>query len=328
MKKTIIIIIILLINLNYSYAGLEAIDHSTEGLKTAEASVAKILGAANLYYNPAGIVALNNKELNVQYSRLLVSLDNDNLSYFNFLFGYRVKNRFKIIKLALAYNRFGSDLYAEQVVSLGAGFHLLKMGYKKIALGGRVKLLNISYNENDYTKIDPLFIDNGYSKSKLGIDLSLLAFSKQGFSYGLLLKNINTPNLSLENNSPHIPFQLNVGSAYKKLFKKPRWFMNEINYSLDLNYSKDYYRFLLGVEPYLFNSIFAPGLGFGMGNKNFLILTSGVSIKWIIPSSKENNPNPNKDKIFKFSYVFKYHLSGMSYGTYGDHYLSISLLFP
>lgn len=307
--------------MHYLSAAFESMDMTSEAVKISDACCAKIMGVSSMYYNAAGLAGMDKKELNVQYSRMLLKLDNDSLNYFNFMFGYP----FKTMKLGLSFNRFSSELYSEQIFSLSLAGDMFKTFYKNIAAGLRVKLLKIGYEENDYTKLDKLFLNYGYSQSALSIDFGLLGYSKKGFSFGIALKDINSPDMTLENSGHRIPLSLRIGTAYKLIFKKKFYAMNEIDFSLDMNYKRKDYSFHLGIEPVFLDYILKPGIGFAMGNKDFRYFTIGLSYQ--LPFERIHKRFKYIDYLLKFNYSFKFHLSGMSRGTYGDHFISIGFMF-
>ncbi len=319
--KLIVIMIYLLLNLQYLSAAFESMYTTSEAVKTADACCAKIMGVSSMYYNAAGLAGMDKKELNIQYSRMLLKLDNDSLDYFNLMFGCP----FKTVKLGLSYNKFSSELYSEQIFSLSLAGDMFKTFYKNIAAGLRVKLLKIGYEENDYTKMDKLFINYRYSQSALSIDFGILGYSKKGFSYGIALKDINSPDMTLENSGHTIPLSLKIGTAYKLVFKKLLYAMDEINFSLDMNYKRKDYSFHLGIEPVFLNYILIPGIGFAIGNKDFRYFTTGLSYQ--LPLERVSSKFKDIDYLFKFNYSFKFHLGGMSRGTYGDHFISVGFMF-
>ncbi|MBU1076744.1 MAG: hypothetical protein KKH98_05585, partial [Spirochaetes bacterium] len=180
-RYVVIIIVTIWLSLNEGFTAFESMDRSAEGVKAGGGGTAKLMGVSSLYYNAAGLAGMEKTELNVQYSRLLLALDNDGLDYFHLIAGYP----FGGLGLAVSFNRFSSELYAEQILSIGCGGDLVKGWYKTIAGGVRVKLLKVGYEENDYTRLDRLFITEGYSQNALSFDVGLLGYSKAGFSYGI-----------------------------------------------------------------------------------------------------------------------------------------------
>lgn len=321
MKNTVFIILFILMNLNIAHTAFENVDQSTEGTKTADACSARFLGVPSMYYNPAGLAGMKKRELNVQYSKMMFKLENDSLNYLNFMVGYP----FAPFQLGFGFNMFSSDLYSEQVVSLSGSKKILKVGKKHIAVGLRIKLLRLAYEENDYTLLDRLFIEYGYTQSALGIDFGVLGYSKKGLSLGLALKNINKPDMTLEGTEHRLPVQLKFGSAYKLKFKKKVYSMDEINFAFDTNYKYNYYSFHFGVEPTFFKYSFTPGLGFAIGNKSLRYITAGLSYRLSIEGYSYNFQLISY--YLKINYAFKFHLGGMYKGTYGDHVISASFMF-
>ena len=75
--KVITLIFSLIICTSSLFAAFEDIDISAEAEKVAEACTAKPIGAASVYYNPASLAFITQKEINLQYSLLAVDLDNN-----------------------------------------------------------------------------------------------------------------------------------------------------------------------------------------------------------------------------------------------------------
>lgn len=303
------------------FAAFEEIDISAEGEKVAEACTAKPLGAASVYYNPAGLAFLTQREVNLQYSFLAVDLDNDNLSYFNVLFAYP----FGPIKTCFTYDRLNSNLYNEQVVSLSAAYKFYTFRKEDISTGIRFKLLRVGYEQNAYTQVEQLFINNGYSKMVVGLDWGMMAYSDKGFSCGFNLKNINQPDVSLDSSGSTLPLDLKIGTGYDFAFKTKTYGMDDIKCNIDFNYNNTYDSFRFGVEPSFLNYTLIPGIGLGVGSNNLLFISTGLTYRIVFEGIKGNLDLYNY--TLKINYAFDFYLGGQSLGTYGDHYLSISFSF-
>ncbi|MDD5066595.1 MAG: hypothetical protein PHF84_06065 [bacterium] len=299
-------------------ASFENIDIAAEAMKSAEAYTARKEGIVSLYYNAAGLTDLDRKEINVQYSRMMLLLDNDNLNYFNAMIGFPVKH----VSWAVSFSQFSSELYSEQVMGLGSAFSLFDLFRKRLSLGLRVKLLRIRYGENDYTRLDRLFVNSGYERTGLGLDAGLLLHSLEGFSYGVCFMNINTPDLTLEETGADQALVMRAGVSYSLILSGV---LDKILLDLDMEYKKKDIGFYFGIEPYFQNGVFVPGLGLAIGNKKLAYLTAGMSYQLRIEGVSFKLKLI--DYLLQFNYSFRFALNGMQAGTYGDHFISISFKF-
>ena len=118
------------------------------------------------------------------------------------------------LKPVLPITDLDSNLYNEQVVSLSAAYKFLSFMKYDISTGIRLKLLRVGYEQNAYTQVEQLFINNGYSKTVVGLDWGMMAFSEKGFSLGFNLKNINSPDVSLDSSGSTLPLDLKIGTGY------------------------------------------------------------------------------------------------------------------
>ncbi len=315
------LIFILLFKFDLVFSAFDNIDVSSKNVKIANAGAGISSGVSSIYYNPAGLSDMKKRELNIEYSKLLLKVDNDSLNYLNLMFGFGIKK----VRFGISYNQFSSELYSEHVISVSGAKNLFKIKRKYLSLGVRLKILKLGYEENEYTKLDSLFIKNGYAKSIFGLDFGVLCYSKDGFSYGITLKDINSPDITLNDSGHKLPLKIKAGVGYRWPLKQKYLLMDELLILCDFNYKKDVYSFHIGVEPALFDYILLPGIGFGFGNKSMRFITAGITYQLPIEGISYNFKMISY--MLRINYAFKFHLGGFSSGTYGDHFLSINFLF-
>ena len=76
--------------------------------------------------------------------------------------------------------------------------------------------MSVMYEENEYTRLDPLFNANGYSKTKVGIDIGIIYRMNEELRVGASVENANKPNMTLGNVSgEELPMIIRIGSSYR-----------------------------------------------------------------------------------------------------------------
>ena len=144
-----------------------------------------------VFANPAGVAAITQKQLTYTNVSLLYSgIDGDNLG--QHVASY-VQSLGSKLGLGLGYERIGSDLLNENGAFLSLGYKLSN----KLMLGLTTKYLFWSVGDipdDPVTGADPL---SNQSQGAIGLDLGLMWKSPiQDARFGLLLKNVNEPNLA------------------------------------------------------------------------------------------------------------------------------------
>jgi len=289
----------------------------------ADTHVAIADDANALWYNPAGLVQLSESEITTQYGQVLRGLDdgsNLGTTYLGFAHPYRRGLK----SIGAAYQNFKADnLFNERtlVLSYGQRLKIEPFGWKGNWFGGvNLKQLNLQYQPDRFTenalndagtasnRTDPLF-GSGYSKSAYAADLSALYQFGQGnrYSAGLMLTNINRPNVSLNGGNNKVPSSTKLGAAYK-----PKWGVvsSEVRKTKRLA-SKTDTDFSFGAERFMKTGTMS-GLilraGYADGSRGFKALTAGLGYAY---------------SRFRFDYAFNFPINNLSDSS-GAHRLGFS----
>ncbi len=301
-KYFLIPILCLLCN-SYLYAHFEKIGVGARCIGRAKNFVAVCDDVYSIYYNPAGLSQLSKKELSTSCGKIHWGLD-DNSNLVNSLCFYAQPLKGKTEGLSWGTIGIGwlnfslADLYQEDTIILSYGRRLYK---NRLAGGINLKWLAKKYGENAYTQLDPLF-SNGSVVSNYSIDLSGLYKPTQTLSFGLILTDVNQPNMELEKEEERTPMGIKLGIAYKK---------DVFNVGLDTHYKDDSLKFYAGGEKWIFQKILGIRGGIGAGDHLYRNLTCGIS--WNYP-------------LFQIDYAFAYPLYGIE-EMYGTHQISLTLKF-
>jgi tetratricopeptide (TPR) repeat protein len=256
-------------------------------------------------WNSAGLAQMKQTEIVATYAALYTGLGEDGLgrAYIGYTLPLRSGGA-----LGINYIRLQSPLYRENTIAFSYSQRL-----RFLYLGLNAKGLFANFVENEYTKVDPLFQDNGLLTKAFGIDLGLLLNVKNAFSLGLFAQNINQPNMALEEGQESIvPLELNAGIAFKSL---------KVNPCFDLTFRNDKIRnkrdinVRFGMETWLFNDL---GLRTGA---NLYELTAGASYCF-----KEQDVELQLDYAFSYPMPFQFAQSPIT-NTTGSHQFSLSLRF-
>ena len=178
-----------------------------------------------MFYNPAGLVKLSRNEFSSGYGKLYLGLtDKSDLSDSFISFGYPLRKKTGdngTVGIGYINNINLSGYYSESTMQVSYGRKLNKSIYG----GLNIKSLTKSYGNDNYTRAMQVF-QKGYSKSGMSIDLGLMYNFLGGYWLGIVLKDVNQPNMGLEGNSEDaLPLTTKLGIAYK--------INDEVNVTLD-----------------------------------------------------------------------------------------------
>lgn len=265
------------------------------------------------YYNPAGLVQVKRSEFTAYYSRLYAGLsDNSSIGRSYIAYAHPLK---KYGTLGFSYLSLDlSGLYSESVMAV----HYAQAVKTKWNLGGSLKFLRKSFGTDAYTGnainsdtgaslggADPLFAENGTSKSAASLDIGAQYRLSKIYGLGFSILNLNSPNMALDSSDSD-----NVAAVYKMgIARRTR------NASVDVDVSRreftgDDYRLNIGAERWLRGGIGIRG-GLGFGSRSYQITALGFSYRW------ENA---------QFDYGLTYPLTGIQ-GTFGTHQLTVTFRF-
>jgi hypothetical protein len=288
------------------------------GLGGAFTSIADDVHA--LYYNPAGLVYLRRKEFAATYGLLHTGLeDGSKIGSSYIAYGHPMKET--IGTMGLSWQQLSLDsLYTERAITLGYGRRLsqkwaaglnLKQLYRQFtAPAGQTDNL-AARNPN---AVDPVFM-NGNSQSSYGVDFGLLFRPFRNYSYGLLLQNLNEPNMAIASGDRDIvPMLVRSGVAYTE---RNLTLIGEIDTQRKLGSGRDTH-FTAGAEKWWVGAGFAQGdIGFrgslAFGSRNYSQITMGLSYRL---------------EAIQIDYGFLMPLGGITFGgTQGNHRITFSLRF-
>lgn len=163
-----------------------------------------------VFENPAGLGQVTHKQLAyTNVSLFYGGVEGDDLGQHVASYVQPLGSRMAI---GLGYERIGSDLMAENGAFLALSY---KLG-QNLNLGLTGKYL--FWQVDDFDDNDPV---SGSSKGNLGVDVGMLWKSPiQGAQFGLLLKNLNQPNMAKtsvpgDSDAGKLPMDLHLGAAYR-----------------------------------------------------------------------------------------------------------------
>lgn len=197
------------------------------------------------------------------------------------------------------FNRLSfTSVYSENTFS---AFYARKV-LPKTGVYGRLKYLNKKYIEDEYTKIDPVFINNGYMKSAMTVDLGAV-YSNEYYGAGVSILNITRPNMGLQDESI-VPITVILGGHYY-----PSW--RDSMLSAAFTKKEKTSEMGIGAEKWLSSKKLGLRIGTQFGDNNLFGITSGVSIN--IEDTRIN-------------YSINWPLSGVE-NTYGNQWIGLTLKF-
>lgn len=269
-------------------------------------------------YNPA---LLANRQLEfLTDSRIyLYDLENDDLTYNFFSFAFPLAS---LGTTAFSGDVFSANLYQE----VRAGFHWGSSFFNSLMeVGFGLNYYNISYESNEFTLNDPLFINNENSSSALDLDLGAGFNLNERLKLALVAKNILASDLALDSeNEEKLNRDLGIGVNYNispkitlmmdaKLTQNSTLEENEYFYALASEY-----RLLDGftIRTGLNNNEITSGFGFKLIEKNYV--------------KSYRNPFNSKRMIesrslrLSLDYAFSYPLFTDLEIPYGNHFLGLS----
>jgi hypothetical protein len=265
------------------------------------------------YYNPAGLAQLNRSELNASYSKLYSGLTDGSSIGRNYLaYGHPTAKRgtfgFSYLSLSLA------GLYSENVMAL----HYARHAKGRWNVGGSMKMLKKSFGSDAYTENainsdtgaslgapDPLFAQNGTSKSAISFDIGGQYRISRIYGLGLAVININSPNMALSSADTD-----KVSSIYKAgLARRTKSSAVDVELSVREFTSREF-RLNMGGERWTKGGFGFRG-GIGFGSRQYQVTSFGFSYRW--------------DNL-QIDYALIYPLSGVK-GTFGTNQVSMTFRF-
>ncbi|MFH1369454.1 MAG: hypothetical protein ABII64_10060 [Elusimicrobiota bacterium] len=179
------------------------------GMGGAFCAVADDVNAA--LYNPAGVYITDTYSVGLMYAKLYAGLDDVNLGLQHAAFIMPTENKGNF-GFTWAQFTSASD-YREDtmILSYAKGFQVKVV--PEFYAGINLKSMGHAYTLDERTIDDPVFAD-GNSKSALAIDLgawaALTSNSENETALGLMLKNLNEPDVGLKTEDK-VPSELRIG---------------------------------------------------------------------------------------------------------------------
>lgn len=250
-----------------------------------------------IHTNPAGLAFITNPEMSALYGRMYDGLSDDSeIGQSHFGFAAPIEKHIPGV-LGFSWEELSlTEVYSESSFTLSYGTEV----YKNMFGGLNIKMLRKSYSSDIYTVTDPLFNNNGYSKSGFALDLGGLYRINSQYTLGLVIKNINQPDMGLADKDI-VPMVVRGGLAY--------WKNNGV-IDLDMSYSDSDYDIAMGVEHWLTNK-FTLRFGLLAGNDSRRNFNLGIGSRF---------------NSFQFDYAFSLPMGGIAQ-TNGSHKLSFSMRF-
>jgi len=249
-------------------------------------------------WNAAGLVLVDKTSIELIFSKPFLGMDYDNIYSGDVSLALPLGS---VGTVGAGYQLLKSDVYSESTILLAAGVNVFK---DFLSLGLTGKWLGISYTQNDYTGIDPLFTAAGYSKTGYSVDAAAMLKFGKTVSVGLVAENImSSDSLALGTLAYKLPVNYRGGLALR---------LGDFVPGIELSYrNKD-----MGNE-YVLD--FAGGIEWWTGDRTTAI-RAGAGVREI-----------SAGLTYMFgdigiNYGFSYPLSGLS-GTFGSHRVSMNVVF-
>lgn len=266
----------------------------------------------SVYYNPAGLSQLHRSEFTAQYGKLYGGLsDGSNIARSFVAYGHPTEKRgtfgFSYLSLSL------SGLYSESAM----GLHYANEIKEKWNVGGSLKFLRKSFGSDAYTdnaidnngnslgSPDPLFANNGTSKSAASFDLGVQYRLSKIYGIGFAILNANSPNMALSSGDTD-----KVASVYKVGLAR-RTKRSAVSSEISMRtFTSSEYRLNMGAERW-FSKGFAVRGGLGFGQRQYQLTSIGFGYRW---------------EAIQIDYALIYPLTGIK-GTFGTQQVSMVFRF-
>ena len=261
--------------------------------------------ASAIMFNPAGLGQIEKAQVAAAYDKLYAGLGDGDLGR-GFISYVQPAQYYGAFALNLAL--LNTPLYKETTVTFGYG-----RPFGRAYLGVNAKGLFATFEENEYTRFDPLFKNNGTRTAKPAFDLGMLYKLTDNLSFGLAGLNINEPNMALDEDvDAAVPFTLQTGIALRLGNTVPTI---DVTYrNKDLGDDKDI-NFHVGMESWLAGRSVALRAG-----ANRYDMAVGASYVF----SRGNSVEAQLDYAFRYPLAFK---DDAISDTYGSHQFSLDVRF-
>lgn len=235
-----------------------------------------------LYYNPAGALQIQRPEIGVYYSQLYNGLtDNSDINRSFFGYGQPLGKGGRLGGIGVSYLAMElAGLYKEETIGLTYGREYQRLWN----YGFSLKMLKKTVGSDVFTNnaIDPItgsatgspdpVLAAGNSATGIGIDAGVQYRMTQAYALGLALRNINSPDLGLSDETDRVPSVLSASLARR--LRRGSLGVEFTNWKgVDRNT-----RFALGGEHW-FDNGFGLRAGGAFGSRNYSTVSFGFSYK-------------------------------------------------
>ncbi len=262
----------------------------------ASAFVGLVDDVNTIYYNPAGLGQLREREFTCGYGKLYWGLNGPgetNLATGSIGYAHPLSwGTLGVGWLNLSLTRY----YQENTFIFSYG----KEMSPKLHMGINLKLLSKRYGEDAYTRLNPIFVTHGYSASGFSMDFGGLYHLMGKLFLGLAVMDVNQPNVELAHKGSRVPLSVKVGFAYRN---------GTLNLALDTAYKDRDANLYAGAEKWFFSKMLGIRGGIGIGSREYRSLSLGTSFNI---------------SLLEFDYAFIYPLTGIK-DIYGSHRLSLTV---
>jgi hypothetical protein len=294
-----------------AFASFEEYPTGARAAGMGDAFTALADDAYAMYYNPAGLMHIHRPEFTAYYARLYEGLtDNSQIGRSFLAYAHPLSRGHGT--LGLSYLSLSlAGLYSESTMGLSYAYAVRD----RWNVGGTIKFLRKSFGSDIYTQSainsdtgaslggpDPLFANNGYSKSAATFDLGAQYRLSRVYDLGFAILNANSPNMALSSSDS------DPVSAVYKLGIARRTNTSSIDVEVsESKFTTDQYRLNMGAERWFSSGIAIRG-GLGFGSESYQITTVGFSYRL---------------QNIQFDYSLIYPLVGIK-GTFGTNQLSLT----
>lgn len=249
----------------------------------------------SLFLSSATTVLQHNPQFVAGYELYYQGLAGNGLQ--NGFAGFSYPNR-RLGTFSLSGQYFTSEIYRSSNFSLGYGRSLWN---GNVSLGLDLGVIFLSYNQDNFRLVDlndPVFA-RGTSRSAIDLGMSVLLNPVDLFYFGIAVKHLNQPDISLAEDDVRMPIQFQSGVMFKNSFFSPLINLEYFNKNFDL---------YLGLERWFFDQR-------AMIRANCYRHNFGVSAAFTIPLQQN---------WLRFEYEYRYPLSELSAVSSASHLFMIS----
>ena len=299
--------------LHVCYASYEDIGCGARPLGIGNAFCAIADDANAFLYNPAGFPQLKKLQVSAMYANLYPLLSDRSIISNNYL---AVAYPMKQAAIGVAWFSLGAVSDPERSkAQYQENTYLLTYArqMERFYIGFSARFHSKEYGVNDWTAVNPVFTRKKTAFG-VGIDAAMLYRTEDNlFKFGLLVADINQPDLGIASPSP-VPMSARAGIAYEF---EPVWVFNDLTGAVDVTYRDNDVKAQGGIEGWFIERTVAVRIGGGFGSNSYGLISMGASYQ--LTEEQYNND-------FRIDYAFSCPLGGLQ-PTGGTHRISLTMGF-